>query len=58
MKIKEIEIKNSKTHALVYINPWGRAVIQAYILQNSVPYAVIHVIMLFSTDHKIEVFKS
>ena len=32
MKIKEIEIKNSKTHALVYINPWGRAVIEAYIL--------------------------
>jgi len=23
MKIKEIEIKNSKTHALIFINYWG-----------------------------------
>ena len=47
MKIKEIEIKNSKTHALVYI--WRLT------SSRKLLHAVIPVIMLFSTGHKIEV---
>ena len=49
MKIKESEIKNSKIHALVYINPLFFLVVEACITWRYVRNAVIPVIMLFST---------
>jgi len=49
------EIKNSKMHALVYINPfWG--LVESCILYRIVGNAVISVSMLFFTGHAIEVF--
>ena len=47
MTIKEREIKKSKIHELVYINPFRG---------SCGLYPLIPVIMLFSTGHTIKVF--
>jgi len=59
MKIKETEIKNSKSHALAYLNPSLFCFLGSgglYPLKKII-YAVIPAIMLFYMGHTIEVFK-
>ena len=57
MKIKESEIKKSKTHALVYINPSFNLVVEACIVENcsKCSYTCFYVVFHGSLDWGLNV---